>query len=214
MIRVKGIFGFPEDEQEVIDISFYSGNELHNERVRDRTNYNYKFKSGYYPDWVHVILKDIAFKSNSLLVTDNCRLNKHTWQRKAILKDSEGYKPNYDNTYQLWYKVEVGFKDKNDDLGYSANCELSGNNCEPVIVKDGNGNIIDTIPSGGTYVDNTMGDAVTIQNSDNSYSDTTLCGTTFVLPDTTYNVYVDGTLEGTVTVTTLDPAEVININMN
>src|SRR3990167_733812 len=118
MIRVKGAFGFPNDEQEVVDISYFHGNALEVERIRDKTNYKYKFKSAYYPDWVHSILKNVAFKSNALFVTTYGKLDKHDYVRKRIIKESNGYQPNYENVYKKHYKVEVDFRDKYDDLGF------------------------------------------------------------------------------------------------
>ena len=40
-------------------------------------------------------------------------------------------------------------------------------------------------------------DDVTIENSDETYVETATCGSTFVLEDTTYNIYVDGVLAAT-----------------
>lgn len=152
MIRLDGYFGHPEDQQEVVDLSYIKGNHLEVERISDKTNYNYKFYSGYYPDWVHYLLKDIAFKSNSLQVTDYNKLGKHNFVRKAIIKLPDGYTPDYTNVYQKKYKVQVNFRDKLDDLGYSKNCSVQGDYCAPVTIKDQNGNVITTKPSGSTYV--------------------------------------------------------------
>lgn len=153
MIRLTGAFGFPEDQQEVIDLSYQVSNHLEIERIRDKTNYLYKFNSGYYPSWVHYLIKDIAFKSNSLLVTDYNKLAKHNFVRKAIVKEPDGYKPDYEHVYQKKYKVQVNFRDKLDDLGYQKYCNLQSENCAPVTIKDQNGNILEYKPSGTVYVD-------------------------------------------------------------
>lgn len=187
MIRLTGAFGFPQDKQDVIDISYQVGNHLEIERIRDKTNYNYIFKSGYYPDWVHYLLKDIAFKSNSLLATDYNKLGKHSFVQKAIIKEPDGYTPDYANVYQKKYKVEVNFRDKLDDLGFSKYCDIQGDNCEPVTIKDENGNTVATKPSGSIYV----------------------------LPSTgscsgTINVYIDGVLVDTLTTSDFS-SETINI---
>ena len=152
MIRVVGSFGYSQDEQETVDISFYSGEALNIQRIHDKTNYKYKFKSGYYPFNIHSILKNIAFKSNSLVVTTYGKLEKKSYERKAIIKDSNGYSPKYDYVYKKWYNVGIDFKDKYEDLGSRKNCDESGQNCEPVTIKDSNGNIITCVPSGGIYV--------------------------------------------------------------
>jgi len=152
MIRLTGNFRYDKDEQEVIETSYYSGNALEVERVRDLTNPKYKFNSGYFPDWIHSILKNRAFKSNSIVVTNYNRLSKHDYLRKAVVKESNGYSPKMDNTYKKWYNVEVDFRDKYDDTGFRKNCQPSGINPEPVTIKDSDGNTITTVPSGGTYV--------------------------------------------------------------
>lgn len=212
MIRLTGNFRYDKDEQTVVENSFYSGNALEIERVRDLTNPKYKFQSGYYPDWIHSKLKNYAFKSNSLVVTNYNRLAKHGYERKAIIKDSNGYNPVMDNTYKKWYNVEVDFKDKYDDSGFRKNCQPSGNNCEPVNIIDEDGNIIDTIPSGGVYIDSTpSGDNVIVSNSNDTYSQTVACGDELELPDTTIETYVDGVLEDTQTFPTLEPTTTINI---
>lgn len=187
MIRLEGAFGFPEDKQDVVDLSYQVGNHLEIERIRDKTNYTYKFKSGYYPDWVHYILKDIAFKSNSLMATDYNKLGKHNFVRKAILKEADGYSPDYTHVYQKRYKVEVNFRDKLDDLGYSKHCEIQSENCAGVTIKDENGNVIIVKPSGSIYVDS---------------SGSGLGGT--------INVYLDGVLVDTI-VTADFNNETINI---
>lgn len=205
MIRLKGAFGFPIDEQEVVDISFFSGNALEVERIRDKTNYKYKFKSGYYPDWIHSILKNVSFKSNSLYVTTYGKLDKHDYVRKRIVKESNGYQPNYENVYKKDYKVEVDFRDKYDDLGFRKNCAPSGRNCEPVTIYNELGEVIDVIPSGGQYVDDTstVGGSVNVSNSDDTYDVNVPCGSSHELPDTTVNVYIDGSLITTESIVTL-----------
>lgn len=50
----------------------------------------------------------------------------------------------------------------------------------------------------------------TVRNADSSYSNTVTCGGTLVLPNTTYDVYVNGAFNQTVTLTTLK-TDTINI---
>lgn len=51
----------------------------------------------------------------------------------------------------------------------------------------------------------------TVVNSDGSYSVTATCGSTLTLPDTTFNVYLNGVLNQTFTNPTLDPTLNVNI---
>lgn len=214
MIRLTGAFGFPEDSQEVVDLSYQVGDHLEIERIRDQTNYNFRFNSGYYPDWVHYILKDIAFKSNSLMASDYNKLGKHNFVQKAIIKDSDGYKPDYTHVYQKKYKVEVSFRDKLDDLGYSKHCAIQGENCAPVTIKDENGNIIATKPSGSIYVVASSGSgcaSIDIENSDSTYTENITCAESpFTLPDTTYEIYVGGVLNQTLVLPSIS-SQTLNI---
>jgi hypothetical protein len=52
----------------------------------------------------------------------------------------------------------------------------------------------------------------TVENSNATYSDTVISGGTLVLPDTTFEVYVNGVFNQSVTLPTLDNANVLNIN--
>jgi hypothetical protein len=85
--------------------------------------------------------------------------------------------------------------------------------CAPVTILDTSGNVITYVASGGSYTvtpsSGTCAD-VTVTNSDGSYLVTVAAGATLTLPDTTYNVYVGGVLNGTGTVVTLKN-ETINI---
>lgn len=106
--------------------------------------------------------------------------------------------------------IRVDFDFTNCDIPAS-DFTSEGTSCLPVYIYDINGNLVDTIESGGSYTCDTSGGGdVTVTNSDASYTQTVTCGDTLELPDTTYNVYIDGVLEGTGTVVTLKN-ETINI---
>jgi hypothetical protein len=82
----------------------------------------------------------------------------------------------------------------------------------PIELVDSEGTVIETVMipsvSGGQIVV-TVGGEITVSNSNDTYSVTT--DENLVLPNTTVNVYVDGTLNQTGTIVTLDPNSVINI---
>lgn len=212
MIRVTGSFGYASDEQEVVDLEFFSGNALKRERIHDKTNYKYKFKSGYFPFNIHSILKNIAFKSNSLTVTTYGKYDKKSYEQKSIVKDSNGYSPNYQYVYKKFFNVEVDFLDKYSDLGSRINCDESGQNCEPVTIVNTSGDTITTVPSGGTYVEGSGGACAnaTVSNSNDSYTQSVASGGSLELPDTTVNIYISGSLISTTTIVTLD-SETINL---
>jgi hypothetical protein len=77
----------------------------------------------------------------------------------------------------------------------------------PVTVIDGV-DIIE-VPSGGEYTCSNEPTEITVSNSNDSYSVTT--SENLELPNTTVNVYVDGILNQTGSIVTLDPNQVINI---
>lgn len=80
--------------------------------------------------------------------------------------------------------------------------------CPNVTVTDGASSV--QVLAGGTYTCVGAPASVVVSNSNNSYSVTT--STNLVLPNTTVNVYVNGTLNSTGTIVTLDPNQVINIS--
>lgn len=77
------------------------------------------------------------------------------------------------------------------------------NLCKPVLVYDQNGNLLATVPSGGTYTDSTVGADATVRNTDSTYSVQVASGGTLVLADTTFNFYVNGVLDQTATVASM-----------
>jgi hypothetical protein len=79
--------------------------------------------------------------------------------------------------------------------------------CPNVTVTDGSETI--QVLAGGTYTCEGGSASVVVSNSNDSYSVTT--DENLELPNTTVNVYVDGILNQTGTIVTLDPNSVINI---
>jgi hypothetical protein len=82
----------------------------------------------------------------------------------------------------------------------------------PIELVDSEGTVIETVMipsvSGGQIVV-TVGGSITVSNSNDTYSVTT--DENLELPNTTVNIYVDGILNQTGSVVTLDPNSVINI---
>jgi len=80
--------------------------------------------------------------------------------------------------------------------------------CPNVTVTDGDETI--QVLAGGTYTCEGGVAEVVVSNSNDTYSVTT--STNLELPNTTVNVYVNGVLNSTGTIVTLDPNQVINIS--
>jgi hypothetical protein len=79
--------------------------------------------------------------------------------------------------------------------------------CPNVTVTDGGSSV--QVLAGGTYTCSGGSASVVVSNSNDSYLVTT--STNLELPNTTVNVYVDGALNQTGSIVTLDPNSVINI---
>jgi hypothetical protein len=79
--------------------------------------------------------------------------------------------------------------------------------CPNVTVTDGASSV--QVLAGGTYTCEGGSASVVVSNSNDTYSVTT--DENLELPNTTVNVYVDGALNQTGTIVTLDPNQVINI---
>jgi hypothetical protein len=86
--------------------------------------------------------------------------------------------------------------------------------CADVIIKDEDGNVIATVPSGGVYVVTGGGgicSPATVRNSDSSYTQSVNSGGTLVLPDSEYLIYVNGDLNQQFTAPSLKDL-IINIS--
>lgn len=116
--------------------------------------------------------------------------------------------------WQIELNVEVNFNNNYCDIPAVAFGD-TGVGCSPVDILDENGDIIATIEAGGSYVCNTGGGGVcldaNVTNSNATYNNTVASGGTLVLADTTYNIYVNGVLNTTTTLPTLDNSQNINI---
>ena len=80
--------------------------------------------------------------------------------------------------------------------------------CPNVTVTDGASSV--QVLAGGNYTCVGAPASVIVSNSNDSYLVTT--STNLELPNTTVNIYVNGTLNSTGTIVTLDPNQVINIS--
>jgi hypothetical protein len=79
--------------------------------------------------------------------------------------------------------------------------------CPNVTVTDGASSV--QVLAGGTYTCEGGSASVVVSNSNDSYS--VITDENLELPNTTVNVYVDGILNQTGTIVTLDPNQTINI---
>lgn len=111
--------------------------------------------------------------------------------------DKIDFEPRYDWAY---FAIEFEVKVVTNTKCYDTFCDVvpPDFNCGVVKIYDTSGTLIDTIDCGGTYTISGTGDAI-VQNTDNSFSHTIACGTTYSLEDTTYEVYVNGLLNQTLT---------------
>lgn len=114
-IRVQGFFGLEESDNEIVEIEFQNGQV---DKIRDESIRKYKFFSGRFPKWLHDRLRDFAFTSNELQVTDfNTNNEDNNVIFRKIQRDG-GYSPKWKESSQssVLARVEVEFKDKIQNL--------------------------------------------------------------------------------------------------
>lgn len=83
--------------------------------------------------------------------------------------------------------------------------------CQDVTITDGE--TIIEVASGGTYTCSTGGtcDDASVTNSNATYNASVASGATLSLPNTSYSIYVNGVLDQTISLPTLDNSQTINI---
>jgi hypothetical protein len=103
-----------------------------------------------------------------------------------------------------------------DALNILVNGNIEGdvNNAYPVDIQLTDG-VNPVTPDAVTIIGNTVtieAPDATVTNSNATYTDSVASGGTLVLPDTTFDIYVNGVFNQSVTLPTLDNANVLNIN--
>jgi len=171
-----------------------------------------------------------------LVKEDESNLNEVLSDTNQTIKDIVKILRNENNEYGILESPScTPFRDKYADLVAGWQCEMTvevnfdnnycdipsgsfgdtGAGCPVVLIYDEDGNVIDTIEAGGSYVCNTGGGGVcldaNVTNSNSTYSNTVASGGTLILADTTYSIYVNGVLNATTTLPTLDNSQNINI---
>lgn len=120
----------------------------------------------------------------------------------------------FPSSYTVQYENGTIIQQGTINSGDSAVIEVPNPINDPATweLRDEDNNLIDsgTIPSGGSEI--IIAPNGTIENSDQSYSDTVLSDGNFILPDTDYEIYVNGNLDQTVTLPTLG-SNIINITI-
>jgi hypothetical protein len=142
-----------------------------------------------------MIDEEYLLTANQIYVTDH-NANNHVQEYfdfPVILSADES--PSFEYNEGIYAKVKALFKEKVaiSESKYDGNIS-------------GSANVILELP---TVV--TIALPATVENSDASYTDTVASGGTLVLPDTTYDVYVNGVFNQSVNLVTLKN-ETLNIN--
>jgi hypothetical protein len=144
--------------------------------------------------------KKVTFKANKYS-TDGYTIGRDEYE-------NINFEPRYTHAY---FYIDFNLSVVTNSQCYTDICNDIPVDFGYVTIKDGQGNVIEKVKCGGEYICiASEGGNVTITNSDFSYEQTVACGTSFELPDTTYNVYVDNVLQNTVSVPSLKD-ETINI---
>ena len=192
-IRFKGYFGFMQPNYDSLNIIYTDRvrNKVRNEALR-----SYELRTDYLLSCMtRLIDEECLLTANQIYITDNTAVNHvQYYQFAVILNDKESPKFEYPEG-SLFAKMTVSFLDKVavHESKYDGNIQ-------------GSENVILSLPNTTTTPVTT---ALNVSNSNDTYDvDIT---TNLTLPDTTVNIYVDGILNQTGTIVTLDPNSVINI---
>lgn len=112
-----------------------------------------------------------------------------------------------------YFSIDFELKIVTNNQCYADICADVPVNFGYVSIYDGSGTLLEKVACGGTYICS-GGDCAdaTVENSDATYSSAVASGATLVLPDTTFNVYIDGSLNQSSTFVTLGN-ETINISL-
>lgn len=192
-IRFKGQFGYMQPNYDTENIIYT--NRV-SEKVRNEALRTFELRSNYLLSCqTRMIDEEYLLTANQIYVTDH-NANNHVQEYfdfPVILSPDES--PSFEYNEGIYAKVKAIFKEKVpiSESKYDGNISGSAN----VILE------LPTVVTG-------LPDA-TVENSDASYADTVESGGTLVLPDTTYNVYVNGVFNQSVNLITLKN-ETLNIN--
>lgn len=190
-IRFRGQFGYMQPKYDTENIIY---SDRTREKVRNEALRTFELRSSYLLSCMtRQIDEEILLCANQIYITDN-NANNHVrnlyYDFPVILSDSES--PSFEYTDSVFAKVKAVFVEK--VAAYES--KYDGN------IK-GSDNLILSLPtvttgSGGIC------ENVTVHNTSFSYFESVIAGGDLTLPDTTYNLYIDGVLVDSQTAPTLE----------
>ena len=190
-IRFRGQFGYMQPKYDTENIIY---SDRTREKVRNEALRTFELRSSWLLSCMtRQIDEEILLCANQIYITDN-NANNHVrnlyYDFPVILSDSES--PSFEYTDSVFAKIKAVFVEK----VASYESKYDGN------IK-GSDNIILTLPtlttgSGGIC------ENVTVHNTSFSYFQSIIAGGDLTLPDTTFNLYIDGVLVDSQTAPTLE----------
>jgi hypothetical protein len=190
-IRFRGQFGYMQPKYDTENIIY---SDRTREKVRNEALRTFELRSSWLLNCMtRQIDEEILLCANQIYITDN-NANNHVrnlyYDFPVILSDSES--PSFEYTDSVFAKIKAVFVEK----VASYESKYDGN------IK-GSDNIILTLPtlttgSGGIC------ENVTVHNTSFSYFQSIIAGGDLTLPDTTFNLYIDGVLVDSQTAPTLE----------
>jgi hypothetical protein len=190
-IRFRGQFGYMQPKYDTENIIY---SDRTREKVRNEALRTFELRSSWLLNCMtRQIDEEILLCANQIYITDN-NANNHVrnlyYDFPVILSDSES--PSFEYTDSVFAKIKAVFLEKTA----SYESKYDGN------IK-GSDNIILTLPtlttgSGGIC------ENVTVHNTSFSYFQSIIAGGDLTLPDTTFNLYIDGVLVDSQTSPTLE----------
>ena len=194
-IRFKGYFGFMQPNYDSLNIIY---TDRVRKKVRNEALRSYELRTDYLLSCMtRLIDEECLLTANQIYITDNTAVNHvQYYQFPVILNDKESPKFEY-HEGSLFAKMTVSFLDKvaAHESKYDGNIQ-------------GSENVILSLPNTTSTPVTT---ALNVRNFNGTYDvDIT---TNLTLPNTNLDIYVDGTLEDSITFVTLDDSTTINITL-
>jgi len=158
-----------------------------------------------------------VYSDTQLYLTDIVKVLKYNADEYELINEPilSRFKQKWNDDlsgYQGDFEIEIDFDNNVCDVPIESFLTQSST-CPSVTIYDGDGNIIEYVDAGGSYVCSGGGVCLdaNVTNSNSTYSQSVASGSTLTLPDTTYDIYVNGVLNATTTLPTLDNSQNINI---
>lgn len=194
-LRFLGQFGYMQPKYDTENIIY---SDRRREKVRNEALRTYELRSNYLLSCMtRLIDEETLLTANQIYISDH-NANNHVqdlyYDYPVILSEEES--PAFEYTDSVFAKIKAVFVDK--VAYYESKYDGSIKGSENIILQ-----LPKTTVGGGGICEN-----ATVHNSDNSYIESVVSGGDLELPDTTVNLFIDGSLVDSQNVVTLGAATI------